>query len=66
MKGSIDQCKEKMAQMKETLRKEQGEGREVKRNHEAMLSYLERLHEAYQILEAEREALVLSNTIING
>ena len=66
MKGSIDQCKEKMAQMKETLRKEQGEGREVKRNHEAMLSYLERLHEAFQVLEAENDDLVLSNNIIDG
>ena len=55
-----------MAQMKETLRKEQWEGRETKRKYDATLSNLERLQEAYQILEAERDALVLSNTIISG
>ena len=55
-----------MVQMEETLRKEQGEGREVKRKHEGIFSYLERLQEAYQVLEAEREALVLSNTMIDG
>ena len=38
----------------------------MKRKHEATLSYLERLQEAYQVLEAEREALVLSNTMIDG
>ena len=38
----------------------------MKRKHDATLSYLERLQEAYQVLEAENEALVLSNTIIDG
>ena len=51
--------------MKEALIKERGEGREVKRNHDATLSDLERLQEAYQVLEEEREALVLSNTMID-
>ena len=38
----------------------------MKRKHDATLSYLERLQEAYQGLEEEKEALVLFNTIING
>ena len=38
----------------------------MKRKHEATLSYLERLQEAYQILEEGKEALALSNTIIDG
>ena len=66
MKGAFDQYKDKMEQMKETLRKEQGEGRETKRKYDVTLSNLERLKEAYKILEAERDALVLSNTIISG
>ena len=52
--------------MKENPRKEQGEGREAKMKYDATLSDLERLQEAYQILEVERDALVLSNTIISG
>ena len=66
MKGSVDQYKDNMAQIKETLRKEQGEGQEEKRKYDATLSDLERLKEAYHILEAEIDSLVLSNTIING
>ena len=66
LKGAIDQYKENMAQMKETLRKEHGESREVKQKHDATLSYLERLQEAYQVLEAKKEALVLPNTIVDG
>ena len=52
--------------MKETLRKEQGVHRETKMKYHATLLDLERLQEAYQILEAERDALVFSNTIISG
>ena len=65
MKGAIDQYKENMAQMKDTLRKEQGEGREAKRKYDATLSDLERLQEAYQVLEVERDPLVLPNNIIS-
>ena len=52
--------------VKETLMKERGEVLEMKRKHEATLSEFERLQEAYQVLELEKEALVLSNTIIDG
>ena len=55
-----------MAQMKETLKKEKGVGRDTKRKYDATLSNLKRLQEAYQSLEVERESLVLSNTIISG
>ena len=37
----------------------------MKRKHEATLSEFERLQEAYQVLESEKEALVLSNIIID-
>ena len=52
--------------VKETLMKERGEVLEMKRKHEATLSEFERLQEAYQVLELEKEALILSNTIIDG
>ena len=39
----IDQYKEKMSQMKETLRKEIGEGKILKRKHDDILTELERL-----------------------
>ena len=38
----------------------------MKRKHEATLLEFERLQEAYQVLESEKEALVLSRTIIDG
>ena len=38
----------------------------MKRKHEATLSEFEILQEAYQVLESEKEALVLSNTISEG
>ena len=55
----IDQYKEKMSQMKETLRKEIREGKILKRKHDDILTDLERLKEAYQILESNKDALVL-------
>ena len=38
----------------------------MKRKHEATLLECERIQEAYDVLELEKEALVLSNTIIDG
>ena len=38
----------------------------MKRKHEATLSQFERLKKAYQALEKEKEALELSNAIIEG
>ena len=66
LKGAVDQYKDKMAKIKESLRKEERVGRETKRKYDATLSDLERLQESYQILEAKRDSLLLSNTIISG
>ena len=52
--------------MKETFRKEERLGRESKRKYDATLSYLEKLQQDYQILEEEKDALKLSNTILDG
>ena len=43
LKGAVDQYKDKMAQMKETLRKEERVGREARRKYDATLSDLEKL-----------------------
>ena len=51
MVDDIEQYKEKMSQMKETLRKERGEGKILKRKHDDTLTELEKLKEAYQILQ---------------
>ena len=66
LKGAVDQYKDKMAQMKETLRKEERVGREAKRKYDSTLSDLEKLQQDYQILEAEKDALELSKTILGG
>ena len=66
LKETIYQYKEKMVRVKDTLMKERGEGWEMKRKHEATLSEFERLQEAYQVLESEKDALVLSNSITEG
>ena len=52
--------------MKDTLVKERGEGRELKRKHEATLSQFERLQKAYQALELKKDALEVSVTIMEG
>ena len=52
--------------MKDTLVKERGECREMKRKHEATLSEFERLQKAYQALELEKEALEILITIMEG
>ena len=48
--------------MKETLRKEI-RGENIKRKHDDILIELEKLKETYQILESDKDALVLSTTI---
>ena len=50
LKETVDQYKENMVRVKDTLMKERGEGREIKRKHEATLSYFARLQESYQVL----------------
>ena len=52
--------------MKETLRKERGEGQSLKRKHDDILTKLEKLKDAYKILETEKDALVLLATITEG
>ena len=55
-----------MSQVKETLRKERGEGQILKRKYDDTLTELERLKEAYQILQSNKCALILSATIAKG
>ena len=43
LKEIVDQYKDKMVRVKDTLMKERGEGQEMKRTHEATLSEFERL-----------------------
>ena len=66
MKVAIDEYKDKMAQMKETLRKEEKVGQEGKRKYDATLLDLEKLQQDYQILKEEKDDLKLSNTILDG
>ena len=54
MKETVDKYKEKMVRMMDTPMKERGEGRDMKRKHEATLYEFERIQEAYQVLESER------------
>ena len=58
---TLEQCKGKMAKMKEVLRKEERVYRELKRKNEATLSDYEKLQQEYQILEEERDTFKLSN-----
>ena len=66
LKETIDQYKDRMTQMKDTLRKEERVGRESKRKYDATISNLEKLQQDYQILKEEKDALKLSNTILDG
>ena len=63
MVDDIEKYKEKMSQVKETSRKESGEGHSLKRKYNDTLTELERLKEAYQILQLDKDALILSDTI---
>ena len=62
----VGHYKERMSQMKETLRKERGEGQELKRKHVDTFSNFERLKRAYKVLESEKDALILSVAITEG
>ena len=55
-----------MSQVEETIRKERGERWSLKRKHDDTLTQLERLKEAYQILQSDKDALVLSANITKG
>ena len=54
----LEQYKKKVSQMKETLKKERSEGQILKRKHEDSLSELEKLRDAFQILQYDKDALV--------
>ena len=62
----LEQYKNKVVQMKENLKKEIGEGQSLKRKHEDILSELEKLREACQILQSDKDSLALSINIIEG
>ena len=63
---NLEQYKKNFFQMKETLNKERGEVQILKRKHEDILSEIEKLREACQILPYDKDALVLSVNIIEG
>ena len=65
MEGA-DHYKEKIIKMKDTIIKERGEGRDLKRKHETTLSEFERLQKAYQYLESIKDAMDISVTIMEG
>ena len=52
--------------MKENLRKERGEGQELKRKHDDAFLKFERFKKAYQLLESEKYALIFSAAITEG
>ena len=52
--------------MKDTLVKERGEGRELKRKHKATLYEKESLQKEFQDLEIDRDSLVVQMTIMEG
>ena len=58
--------KERMLKMKDTLVKERGEGRELKRKHEVTLSEKQNLQREYQTLELEKDALEVQVIIMEG
>ena len=62
----VGNYKEIMSQMKETLRKERGEGQYLKRKHDDILSEFEKLKEAYKMLESYKNVLTLSVAINEG
>ena len=66
MVENVDQLKEKMSEMKETLRKERGEGLKLKIKYDDTLLDLEKLKGAYQILESNKTTLTLSIEITEG
>ena len=55
-----------MSQVKEILRKERREGQSLKRKYDDTLTELERLKEAYQILQSDKYSLIFSATITKG
>ena len=62
----LEQYKKKAVQMKETPKKERGKGQSMKRKHEDILSEIEKSKEACQTLQYDKDAPILSISIIEG
>ena len=62
----LEQYKKKIAQMKETLKRERDEGQSIKIKYKYMLSTIEESKEECQILQSDKDPLVLSVNIIEG
>ena len=62
----LEQYRKKVVQMKETMKKERGERQSLKRKHEDILSEIEKSKEACQILQSDKDALVLWVDIMEG
>ena len=63
MVDDLEQYNEKMSQVKETLRKERGEGKRLEIKYDDTFTELERLKEVYQILQLDKDALILLDAI---
>ena len=66
MVDDLEEYKKRLSQIKETLSKERGEGQNLKRKHANILSEIEKSKEACQILQSDKDALILSINIIEG
>ena len=62
----LEEQKKTLSQMKETLNKERGEGQNLKRKHADILSEIEKSKEACQILQFDKDPLILSVNIMEG
>ena len=62
----LEQYKKKISQIKETMKKKRGEGQSLKRKHEDILSELEKLRKACQILKSDKDSPVLLVNITEG
>ena len=62
----LEQSKKKIAQMKETLKRERDEGQSLKRKYKDMLSKIEESKAECQTLQSDNHALVLSANIFEG
>ena len=62
----LEQSQKKIAQLKETLKRERDESQSLKRNYEYVLSDIEESKEEFQTLQSDKDSLVLSLNIIEG
>ena len=63
---NVEHHKEKMLKLKDTLVKRRGEGIELKRKHDAILSEKEIIQRKYQDLESEKDSLDVQVIIMEG